>query len=94
MPNPRQKDERAAEYAQPIRRRKVGDVDPEGKAVFGAELKKLGRPGAVRIPSKTPPAAAMPETADNADKTSTYTKASGKLRTRKERIDYEVDQAS
>lgn len=86
MPNPSRKDERAAEYERP--RRKVGDVDPVGKAAFQAELARARQPVKPQEKASKPKKiqeGPVPET--------TFRKATGALRTRKERIDYEVEQA-
>lgn len=69
-------------------RKRVGDADPEGKAKFQSELANARRPAGTRGASPPAPAAAP------ASKESTYTKPSGALRTRKERIDYEVSKAT
>ena len=92
MPNPTRKDDRLADYAKPARR-KVGDVDPVGKAQFEAELNKFRQPPK-QAAARTKTRAASPKSAPEKPRESTYTKANGALRTRRERIEYEVDKAT
>lgn len=86
MPNPTRKDDRLADYQKPVRR-KVGDVDPAGKAQFESELAKFRQPVKTRSAPPPPPA---PKKA----RESTFVNEHGKIRTRRERIDYEVDKAT
>lgn len=68
-----------------LRRRQVGDVDPVGKANFEAEMKKAAQPMRKPAAVAPPPPVEQPETS--------FRSKTGQLRTRKERIDYEVDKA-